>query len=119
VRKFAVALLSSVLCLSSAAPIDAISRPSKAVFPSCRELSKKWPTAVARDETSRTAYIKNRLANYYSPTTVIVRSGVYRRNIHLDANRNGVLCEEWYEQTDGAADAIDFFKCMLSGRKDC
>jgi hypothetical protein len=71
--------------------------------------------AIAKDDASRTRYIKYQIDNYYDPIGVIVRRGVYNRNSHLDPKKVGILCLEHYTRLRGAADAVDLFRCMLRG----
>lgn len=65
---------------------------------SCDEMVKTWTSAPAKDERSRTAYIKWKKDNYYDVLISITeRPIVYKNNASLDFDKDGILCEEFYE----------------------
>ena len=109
--------LSSTLAVGIGLPIEATTASNQVSrrFGSCSELSKVWSNAIGRDDRSRTRYIKYQRDNYYKDTHVMVRAGVYRRNSHLDADRDGVLCEEYFEQRDGIRWAFGAIECVMGG----
>ena len=83
-------------------------------FSSCDELVKDWPSAPAKDEKSRTKYIKWKLDNYYTVSiSIIVRPAVYRKNVHLDNDKDGILCEESYENSAKLWLGINIAFCTL------
>lgn len=67
-------------------------------FISCDELLKSWTSAPAKNEKSRTSYIKWKKDNYYDVLiSISVMPAVYRKNASLDFDKDGILCEEFYE----------------------
>jgi hypothetical protein len=67
-------------------------------FISCDELLKSWTSAPAKNEKSRTSYIKWKKDNYYDVLiSISVMPAVYRKNASLDFDKDGILCEELYE----------------------
>ncbi len=67
-------------------------------FISCDELLKSWTSAPAKNEKSRTSYIKWKKDNYYDVLiSISVMPTVYRKNASLDFDKDGILCEEFYE----------------------
>ena len=98
---------------------------SAARFDSCAKL---WESSrfslYAKDDASRTRYIKYQIDNFYEPKLVRVRRKFYEQNRHLDADRDGVLCEDYVNKSYEAAMRIgralcaltsDFDKCMRGG----
>ncbi len=104
-------LVGGGLATQAVAASNSVSRK----FASCDELSKVWSSAIGRDDASRTRYIKYRRDNYYKDTHVVVRAGVYRRNSQLDVDKDGVICEEYFEQIDGIRRVFGWLDCNLRG----
>jgi len=103
----------AIASIGLASPVDAT--PTFRKFSTCDELAQRWSYAIARDDASRTRYIKYQRDNYYTPTSVVVRAGVYRANTFLDADRDGVLCEEYFERIDKIGMAFRIAECVLFG----
>ena len=67
-------------------------------FNSCDELLRTWSSAPAKSEKSLTSYIKWKKDNYYDVLiSITVRPVVYKNNASLDFDKDGILCEEFYE----------------------
>ena len=65
---------------------------------SCDEMVKTWTSAPAKDERSRTSYIKWKKDNYYDVLiSITVRPLAYKNNASFDFDKDGILCEEFYE----------------------
>jgi Excalibur calcium-binding domain len=89
--------MTILLVVSGFAPVTASAATQ---FSSCEELVKVWPSAPAKDEKSRTKYIKWKLDNYYTVLiAIVVRPAIYKQNVRLDNDKDGILCEESYENS--------------------
>jgi hypothetical protein len=89
-RTISVAL--AIIILAGFAPVASAAKR----FNSCAELweSNRF-TLIAKDDASRTRYIKYQIDNFYEPKSVRVRRKFYQQNRHLDSDRDGVLCEDY------------------------
>lgn len=103
------------LFISLASPVSAQTSTQSRRFATCEELSVKWSSAIGKDDRSRTAYIDYRTRNYYKATHVVVKRGVYLRNVHLDTDRDGVLCEEYFERRNGIRTLFQIVECKMGG----
>lgn len=104
-----------MLLASFAVPVKAQISTQTRRFATCDELSRRWSSAIGKDDRSRTRYIDYQRRNYYKATLVVVRPGVYSRNVHLDIDRDGVLCEEYFERVSGTRTLFQIIECEMGG----
>ena len=105
-----------VIVIGAQVPGQATALSPTARFSTCEDLDARWGRAIARDESSRTRYIKSRIDNFYEPIRVDVRPRVYRESQKLDDDRDGVLCETMYEKgraPSQAASRLGRALCLL------
>ena len=86
---------------------------SAAYFKTCAELweSNRF-SLYAKDDASRTRYIKYQIDNFYEPKPVRVRRKFYEQNRHLDADRDGVLCEDYVNKAYETAMKLGMAICL-------
>jgi hypothetical protein len=87
---------------------------------SCDEMVKTWTSAPAKNKRSRTSYIKWKKDNYYDVLiSITVRPLVYKNNASFDFDKDGILCEEFYESravAENKARAMAVFAEIISCR---
>lgn len=104
-----VALLALLLAIGPARPVSA------RVFPSCDAVLQVFPRGVARSTAAQVAAAE-RLG--VSRTAIPVKPAIYRKNVNLDSDRDGVICEEKEDLFAGAATVMEIFRCVLGSSKN-
>lgn len=109
-----------VFSLIFASPLDVSAQIHVVRYKNCKRFQEAYRvTLFAKDDRSRTKYIRYQIDNFYEPKKTVVDRKFYDRNRHLDRDRDGVICEDYIDEDYEAAMRLGKALCLLTTRKDC
>jgi hypothetical protein len=107
-----------IISLIFASPLGVSAQSHVVRYKNCKRFQEAYrETLFAKDDRSRTKYIRYQIDNFYEPEKTVVDRKFYARNRHLDRDRDGVICEDYVNEDYEWAKRFGKFACLIVG--DC